>query len=146
VYVCTQAAYPGVVGKTNRLPCTLRQAIEEASSVIAADPGIRPVEIRFNIPTSDPGYDAELWACGVYPVDRYPETHIRAPCNGEATDCGYKAGQVDLNGTHKPEDPTAPPFIIRGPQNRNLTGPGHQWRWQLHPLPCLSEIRYGSTT
>ncbi len=118
VYVCTQAAYPGVVGKTNRLPCTLRQAIEEASSVIAADPGIRPVEIRFNIPTSDPGYDAELGMWVIQLTDTLKLTAL--PALG-STDVD-KAGQVDLNGTSQAGGPYGPAIIIRGPQNRNLTG------------------------
>jgi len=118
-FVCYNAGYPGVVGKTNRLPCTLRQAIEEAGSVIAANPAVRPVEIRFNIPTADPGYDAGL---DVWVIQLTDTLNINAlPALG-TTDV-EKAGQVTLDGGTQPGGRAdGPKIVVRGPQNRNLMG------------------------
>ncbi|MBN2393019.1 MAG: hypothetical protein JXR84_19980 [Anaerolineae bacterium] len=121
VYVCYNAAYPGVVGKTNRLPCTLRQAIEEAQSVIAVHPAIRPVEIRFNIPTSDPGYDAGLNVWVIQITDTLNSDAL--PMLG--VEDANKAGQVIIDGDSQPGGRTVgPKIIIRGPANRELTGHG----------------------
>jgi hypothetical protein len=121
IYVCYNAAYPGVVGKTNRLPCTLRQAIEEAQSVIAADPAIRPVEIRFNISTGDPGYDAGLGVWVIQITDTIKSDAL--PTLG-STDVN-KAGQVIIDGDSQPGGRgDGPKIIIRGPANRDLTGYG----------------------
>ena len=119
IYVCYNAAYPGVVGKTNRLPCTLRQAIEEAESVIAVNSAVRPVEIRFNIPTSDPGYDAGL---GVWVIQITDTTKLYAlPALG-STDVN-KAGQVIIDGGTQPGGRSSgPKIVVRGPQNRDLDG------------------------
>ncbi len=113
-YVCYNASYPGVVGKTNRLPCTLRQAIEEAESVIAANPAIRPVQIRFDIPTADPGYDAGLGVWTIQITDTLPTLG--------STDVN-KAGQVVIDGSAQPGGRvTGPKIIVRGPQSRDLAG------------------------
>jgi len=119
VYVCYHADVPGVVGKTNRLPCTLRQAIEDASSLIAADPAARPVQIRFAIPTSDPGYDAGLGAWIIQLTDTLKLTAL--PALG-STDVN-KGGQVVIDGyTQGVGGSYGPSIIIRGPQKRNLVG------------------------
>jgi hypothetical protein len=120
-YVCRNAGYPGVVGKTNRLPCTLRQAIEEAESVMAADPSVRPVLIRFDIPEEDPGYDDTL---DVWVIQITDTQKLNALPTLGSTDVS-KSGQVVIDGDTQPggrED--GPKIVLRGPANRELVGHG----------------------
>ena len=120
-YVCYNADYPGVVGKTNRLPCTLRQAIEEAESVMAADPGVRPVLIRFDIADDDPGHDEALDVWVIQITDTLKTNGL--PTLG-STDIS-KSGQVVINGDTQPSGRSdGPRIILRGPANRELTGHG----------------------
>jgi hypothetical protein len=120
-YVCTNADYPGVVGKTNRLPCTLRQAIEEAESVMAADPSVRPVLIRFDISDKDPGYDDELDVWVIQITDTLKTDAL--PTLG-STDVN-KSGQVVIDGDTQPGGrKDGPKIVLRGPANRKLAGHG----------------------
>ena len=113
-YVCYNASYPGVIGKTNRLPCTLRQAIEEAESLIAADPALRPVEIRFAIPITDTGYDA---ASGAWIIQLYDTSKLNALPTLGSTDVN-KSGQVVIDGWTQPDygglRADMPRIVVRG--------------------------------
>ncbi|MCP4592794.1 MAG: hypothetical protein GY842_18830, partial [bacterium] len=117
-YVCYNAAFPGVVGKTNRSPCTLRQAIEEAESVMAADPSMRPVQILFDLDTSDTGYDpAGFW------VIRITDTlNLNALPTLGSTDVN-KSGKVVIDGDTQPGGRSgAPKIVVRGPANTEPNG------------------------
>ncbi len=113
-YVCYNASYPGVIGKTNRLPCTLRQAIEEAESLIAADPALRPVEIRFAIPITDTGYDA---TSGAWIIQLYDTSKLNALPTLGSTDVN-KSGQVVIDGWTQPDygglRADMPRIVVRG--------------------------------
>jgi hypothetical protein len=117
-YVCYNAGFPGVVGKTNRLPCTLRQAIEEAESVMAADPSVRPVQIRFDLGTSDPGYDSS----GFWVIQITDTLNLNALPTLGSTDVN-KSGKVVIDGDTQPGGRTGvPKIVVRGPANRELSG------------------------
>jgi len=120
-YVCYNADYPGVVGKTNRLPCTLRQAVEEAESVMAADPDLRPVLIRFDIPDADPGHDEEL---DVWVIQITDTQKLNALPTLGSTDV-EKSGQVVIDGDTQPGGRSdGPKIVLRGPANREVAGHG----------------------
>lgn len=82
-------------GNTAVSPCTLRRALTEASALPDAQ---RPVLIRFDISTSDPGYDAtsETWT-------------IRLT-NGNLPD--IERGNITLDGTTQPGGRTDGPTIV----------------------------------
>ncbi|MCP4540937.1 MAG: hypothetical protein GY832_27700 [Chloroflexi bacterium] len=117
-YVCYNASFPGVVGKTDRLPCTLRQAIEEAESVIAADPNMRPVQILFDLDTSDPGYDP----LGFWVIQITDTMNLNALPTLGSTDVN-KSGQVVIDGATQTGGRTgAPKIVVRGPANTEPNG------------------------
>ncbi len=99
--------------------CTLRRALVEATALIAQTPAARPVQIRFNIPTSDPGYDAGL---GVWVIQITDTLQLNALPTLGSTDVA-KAGQVVIDGSTQPGGrATGPKIIVRGPQSRDLVG------------------------
>ncbi|HQE93146.1 MAG TPA: hypothetical protein PLH19_11035 [Anaerolineae bacterium] len=99
--------------------CTLRRAIVEATALMAETPAARPVQIRFNIPTTDPGYDAG-W--GVWVIQITDTQQLDALPTLGSTDV-EKAGQVVIDGdTQLGGRATGPKIIVRGPQNRDLVG------------------------
>ncbi|MDY7080122.1 MAG: hypothetical protein SXV54_24845 [Chloroflexota bacterium] len=117
-YVCYNAGYPGVVGKTNRLPCTLRQAIEEAESVMAADPSVRPVQIIFDLDASGPGYDPS----GFWVIQITDTLNLNALPTLGSTDVN-KSGKVVIDGDTQPGGRTgAPKIVLRGPANTEPNG------------------------
>lgn len=77
-----QTAFPG--------ECTLRRAINEASSL---PDGSRPVLIDFNIPTSDPGYNADLKIWKIVLNTAKPRGDELPMIEG---------GQVTIDGTTQP--------------------------------------------
>jgi hypothetical protein len=117
-YTCTRDL-PGPPIPASDGKCTLRRAIVEATALMAETPTARPVQIRFNIPTTDPGYDAGL---GVWVIQITDTLQLNAlPALG-STDVN-KAGQVVIDGgTQTGGRSTGPKIIVRGPQNRDLVG------------------------
>ncbi len=99
--------------------CTLRRAIVEATALMAETPAARPVQIRFNIPPADPGYDAGL---GVWVIQITDTLQLNALPTLGSTDV-EKAGQVVIDGGTQPGGRSSgPKIIVRGPQNRDLVG------------------------
>jgi|GEM_PF-1718114 len=78
-------------------PCTLRRAINEAAGLDATE---RPVLIKFNIPTSDPGYIPELqvWKIKLTGSTIYDLQEIR--------------GKTTIDGTTQPNGRSSGPKII----------------------------------
>jgi len=56
-------------------PCTLRRALVEASALSDYEPSAEPILVKFNIPTTDDGYDAGL---GVWTIELYATTDLHA--------------------------------------------------------------------
>lgn len=81
----------------NGPPCTLRRAINEAYSLGAAE---RPVLIRFNIPTSDPGYISSLKAWKIQLT------------GSTSYDLRELYGKTTINGATQPNGRTTGPKII----------------------------------
>ena len=99
--------------------CTLRRAILEATALIAETPSARPVQIRFNLSPTDPGYDSDL---GVWVIQITDTQQLDALPTLGSTDAA-KAGQVVINGGTQPGGrANGPKIIVRGPQNRDLVG------------------------
>jgi len=99
--------------------CTLRRAIVEATALIAETPSARPVQIRFDIPTTDPGYDAgqQVWT-----IQLTDTLQLYALPTLGSTDVN-KAGQVAIDGSTQPGGRlTGPKIVLRGSQNRDLVG------------------------
>ncbi len=114
-YVCYRADHPGLAGKTNRLPCTLRQAIEEADSLAAVASDTLPILIHFDIPTSDPGYEDS----GGYWVIQLTETL-------KLNALPYVGAQTTIDGATQPDHdglrPDAPRIVLRGPLENPVEG------------------------
>ena len=91
----------------NATPCTLRRAIAQAYSLPSNQ---RPVLIRFNIPTSDPGYDSEL---GAWKIQLIGSTN---------DDLRYLYGQTTLNGATQPGGRTSGPKIVIDGQGKKNVG------------------------
>jgi hypothetical protein len=117
-YVCYAT---GLTGKTPMAPCTLRRALVEADSLMDEDPGVRPIEIRFDLDTGDPGYDSGLGLWVIQITDTLESNAL--PTLG-STDVN-KSGQVIIDGDSQPGGrSTGPKIILRGPANRELSGYG----------------------
>ena len=97
--------YPSPDGK-----CTLRRAILEAG--VRPD-GDRPIDIRFNIPTSDPNYDAsmQIWEVQI------DESYVWELDRRFITDDG---GQVTIDGDTQPGGRASGPKIIVNTNRDNL--------------------------
>lgn len=95
--------------------CTLRRAIIEATHLIYNTPSARPVLIRFNIPTGDPGYSA---ADGAWVIQLFNTSQANALPTLGSTDVNL-SGAVVVSGTTQPNyggnRPNAPRIIVRGP-------------------------------
>ena len=86
-------------------PCTLRRAINQAYSLTS---NLRPVTIRFNIPTSDSGYDPalETWKIQLDGTTLNPLRDLN--------------GSVIISGATQPGGrSTGPKIIIDGQKNKN---------------------------
>ncbi len=109
----------GVPTKPARTPCTLRRALVEADALMDDDPSTRPILIRFDIPTTDPQYDASL---GAWVIQITDTADSLLPTLG-STDI-EKSGQVVIDGASQPDHdgirPDSPRIIIRGHENDNL--------------------------
>lgn len=83
--------------------CTLRRAILEASK---AAPGVRPISINFNLPTSDPNYQREAPGTWTIVVDKgaLPPLKTQSITN--------KLGQVTIDGATQPGGRTTGPKIF----------------------------------
>ncbi len=123
-YVCYAT---GLTGKTPQSPCTLRRALVEADSLMDEDPTVRPVLIRFDIPTSDPQYDAANGVWIIQVADVTTTVQLDAFPTLGSTDIA-KSGQVVIDGWTQPDYESkradAPRIIVRGPQNREVLGHG----------------------
>ncbi|MFZ2446849.1 MAG: hypothetical protein WAW37_10860 [Syntrophobacteraceae bacterium] len=89
----------------NSSPCTLRRAINQAYPLGAAQ---RPVLIKFNIPTSDPGYISALKAWKIKLT------------GSTSYDLRGLSGKTTIDGTTQPNGRTNGPKIIIDAQN--ITG------------------------
>jgi hypothetical protein len=103
IIVETSEDLPGAVSATciTDSPCTLRRALRQASEAPAAQ---RPVQIGFNLPTSDPGYDSETgtWLFEVI-------------ATGTDDTLEVEGGSVIIDGTTQPGGRTdGPPIVIDG--------------------------------
>lgn len=90
-------------------PCTLRRAVIQARNLPANE---KPVLIAFNIPTSDPGYNASLqiWKIEFSGISSTANATLR-----------YLNGSIIIDGSTQPNGRTSGPKII-------LVGPGTgQW-------------------
>ncbi|WP_129671989.1 hypothetical protein [Candidatus Chloroploca sp. Khr17] len=88
-------------------PCTLRRAIVQARDLPANE---RPVLINFNIPTTDPGYNAalEVW---------------RIDLNSAASNVfrRLEGGQIVIDGTTQPGGrATGPKIFVRGTNTQQI--------------------------
>jgi hypothetical protein len=91
-------------------PCTLRRAIVQARLLAPAD---RPVLIQFNIPTSDPGYNATL---------KIWELEVKSTAD-PAVFRTIEGGQITIDGTTQPGGrTTGPKIILVGPSTGNKNG------------------------
>jgi parallel beta-helix repeat protein len=81
-------------------PCTLRRAVIQARSLSAAQ---KPVLIAFNIPTSDPGYNAtlEIWKIQFSGISSVANAALR-----------YLNGDITIDGSTQPNGRTSGPKII----------------------------------
>ncbi len=117
-YTCSRDL-PGPPAPAPDGKCTLRRAIVEATALIAETPSARPVQIRFDIPTTDPGYDSGQ---GVWTIQLTDTLHLYALPTLGSSDAD-KAGQVVIDGSTQPGGrTTGPKIVLRGPQNRDLMG------------------------
>jgi hypothetical protein len=94
----------------NSSPCTLRRAINQAYSLTSDK---RPVLIRFNIPTSDPGYINSPEVPGAWKIQ------LTGSTSSALRDLN---GQVTINGSTQPGGRTQGPKIIIDGQNSKNTG------------------------
>lgn len=92
-------------------PCTLRRAIIQARNLAAGD---KPALIVFNIPTSDPGYDATLqtWKIQFSGISSAANATLR-----------YLNGNISLDGSTQPNGRlTGPKIILVGPGTGQYDG------------------------
>ncbi len=109
-YVCYNGD-PGILGtKLNRLPCTLRQAVEEAEELGKAYsygtiPSPFPILIRFNMPITE-SYEG----AGEYWVIQLTET-------GQLNALPYLSSSTAIVGSTQPGGRSdGPKIIVRGPE------------------------------
>jgi hypothetical protein len=105
ITVETTADLPGAISATcisnSDSPCTLRRALRQASEAPADQ---RPILVRFNLDTSDPGYDAETgtWL-------------FEVTATGTDNTLEVEGGRVIIDGTTQPGGRTdGPPIVING--------------------------------
>lgn len=88
-------------------PCTLRRALVEASALSYYEPSAEPILIKFNIPTSDDGYDSVL---GVWTIELYTTALYALP--------RMEGNRITLDGDTQGEiggRTDEPKIIVRGP-------------------------------
>jgi hypothetical protein len=105
ITVETTADLPGAISATcisnSDSPCTLRRALRQASEAPADQ---RPILVRFNLDTSDPGYDADTdtWL-------------FEVTSSGTDGTLEVEGGGVIIDGTTQPGGRTdGPPIVING--------------------------------
>jgi hypothetical protein len=102
--------------------CTLRRAIVEASETAELTPTLRPILIRFDIPTTDVQYDA---SSGVWVIQLFETTETNPLPTLGSTDFN-KSGQFIIDGWTQPDydviRPDQPRTIVRGPQENPTEG------------------------
>jgi hypothetical protein len=93
--------------------CTLRRALVEADDLMDADPGVRPIQIRFDIPTTDGGYNG----AGAWIIELYDTLQLNALPTLGSTDIS-KSGQVVIDGWSQPDHDVLradmPRIVVRG--------------------------------
>ncbi len=102
--------------------CTLRRAILEASEMVELTPALRPVLIRFDIPTTDPQYDG---SSGIWVIQLFETTATDPLPTLGSTDLN-KSGQFIIDGWTQPDydviRPDQPRIVVRGPQENPTEG------------------------
>ena len=96
-------------------PCTLRRALVEATALSDYEPSAEPILVKFNIPTTDDGYDAGL---GVWTIELYATTDLHALPRMEGN-------QIIVDGDTQGEiggRTAGPKIIIQGPGAGNKDG------------------------
>ncbi len=90
----------------NAAPCTLRRAVVQARGLSSTE---RPVLIRFNIPTTDPGYDPAL---GIWKI------RLNGITNDDLREL---YGKTTIDGATQPGGrTTGPKIVIDGQRKHNL--------------------------
>lgn len=93
--------------KDPNIPCTLRRAVVQAYLLRISE---RPVLIRFNIPTTDPGYNPDL---GIWKIQLNGSTN---------DDLRYLYGQTTVDGATQPGGRITGPKIIIDGQRKLANG------------------------